>query len=435
MQLRKRSIIYSGVMAAVALVLGVALLQLAQFGGQAAARAETQLGASTLTITKTVMGGAPSTDWAFVIVAQNGVEVDNQLVEGAVTKTIPAIGGSLSLTMANGMVTVTEVTKPGYAVWSGCLGSAYGFSASDAQVNGISLAYTNMQTTTAVGPIGAICEFVNVAPFSLTVIKDAIPDSLQSFTISVNTGVGVQELDTPLVDDGTGLSNTAVITGVMEEVTQTWAFVQEYPMPEGWLPTNLQCEDENGEPVGNEPLRSADVSPGRPMDNIYFDVMAGKQYTCTFTNGAPALTLDKTVGTDPAVCATTQQIAVQDDVDEVTYCFKVTNTGGLTMTTHGLEDDKLGVLATDLDYTLAPGASTFITHTVPAPTIKTTNVATWTASMTYTPPIPQLTVAQFEIYTFTASSTTTATVTLAPTNLDPDDQPGAKRLFLPRIGR
>ncbi len=434
MQERKRSIIYSGVMAAVALVLSVALLQLAQFGGQATARAETQLDASTLTITKTVMGSAPSSDWAFVIVAQNGVEVDNQLVEGAVTKTIPAIGGSLSLTMAAEYVTVTEVTKPGYAVWSGCLGSAYGF-ASDAQVNGISLAYTNMQTTTAVGPIGAICEFVNVAPFSLTVIKDAIPDSSQPFTISVNTGVGVQELDIPLVDDGTGLSNTAVITGVMEAVTQTWAFVQEDPMPEGWLPTNLQCVDENGEPVGNEPLRSAGVSPGRPMDNIYFEVMAGKQYTCTFTNGAPELTLDKTVGTDPAVCATTQQIAVQDDEDEVTYCFKVTNTGGLTMTTHGLEDDKLGVLATDLDYTLAPGASTFITHTVPAPTIETTNVATWTASMTYTVPIPQLTVAQFEIYTFTASSTTTATVTLAPTNLDPDDQPGVKRLFLPRIGR
>jgi len=434
MQVRKRSIIYSGVMAAVALVLSVALLQLAQFGGQATARAETQLDASTLTITKTVMGSAPSSDWAFVIVAQNGVEVDNQLVQGAVTKTIPAIGGSLSLTMAAGYVTVTEVTKPGYAVWSGCLGSAYGFSASDAQVNGVSMSYTNTQTTTAVGPVGAICEFVNVAPFSLTVIKDAVPDSSQPFTISVFSGIGIEEVDIPLVDDGTGLSNTVVITGVMEEVTQTNAFVEEYPMPEGWLPTNLQCEDENGEPVGTEPLRSADVSPGRPMDNIYFDVMAGKQYTCTFTNGAPELTLDKTVGTDPAVCATTQQIAVQDDEDEVTYCFKVTNTGGLTMTTHGLEDDKLGVLATDLDYTLAPGASTFITHTVPVPTIETTNVATWTASMTYTPHIT-LTVAQLQAYTLTASSAATATVTLAPTNLDPDDQPGAKRLFLPQIGR
>jgi len=428
MQERKRSIIYSGVMAAVALVLSVALLQLAQFGGQATARAETQVPASTLTITKTVMGSAPSSDWTFVVVAE----------DGAVTKTIPAVGGSLSLTMPAGYVTVTEVTKPGYAVWSGCLGSP-AFSAADAQINGLPLTYTNTQMTYADGELGAQCEFVNefvnVAPFSLTVIKDAIPDSSQPFTISVNTGVGVQELDIPLVDDGTGLSNTAVITGVMEAVTQTWAFVQEDPMPEGWLPTNLQCVDENGEPVGNEPLRSADVSPGRPMDNIYFDVMAGKQYTCTFTNGAPELTLDKTVGTDPAVCATTQQIAVQDDEDEVTYCFKVTNTGGLTMTTHGLEDDKLGVLATDLDYTLAPGASTFITHTVPAPTIETTNVATWTASMTYTVPIPQLTVAQFEIYTFTASSTTTATVTLAPTNLDPDDQPGAKRLYLPQIGR
>ncbi len=55
-------------MAAVALVLSVALLQLAQFGGQATAY-ETQLDAPTLTITKTVMGSA-SSDWAFVIVAQ-----------------------------------------------------------------------------------------------------------------------------------------------------------------------------------------------------------------------------------------------------------------------------------------------------------------------------------------------------------------------------
>mgnify|MGYP000868243819 CR=1 FL=1 len=126
---------------------------------------------------------------------------------------IPAVGGSLSLTMPAGYVTVTEVTKPGYAVWSGCLGSAYGF-ALDAQANGISLMYTNTQMTYADGELGAQCEFVNVAPFSLTVIKDAIPDSSQPFTISVNTGVGVQELDIPLVDDGTALSNTAVITGV-----------------------------------------------------------------------------------------------------------------------------------------------------------------------------------------------------------------------------
>ncbi len=246
------------------------------------------------------------------------MEVDNQLVEGAVTKTIPAIGGSLSLTMAAGYVTVTEVTKPGYAVWSGCLGSAYGF-ASDAQVNGISLAYTNMQTTTAVGPIGAICEFVNVAPFSLTVIKDAIPDSSQPFTISVNTGVGVQELDIPLVDDGTGLSNTAVITGVMEAVTQTWAFVQEDPMPEGWLPTNLQCVDENGEPVGNEPLGPPVCRPVVRWTTSISRSVAGKQYTCTHQRRRSLRSTRPWART--AVCATTQQIAVQDDEDEVTYCF------------------------------------------------------------------------------------------------------------------
>ncbi len=37
MQLRKRALVYPALMAAVALVLSVALLQLAQFGGQATA--------------------------------------------------------------------------------------------------------------------------------------------------------------------------------------------------------------------------------------------------------------------------------------------------------------------------------------------------------------------------------------------------------------
>ena len=91
----------------------------------------------------------------------------------------------------------------------------------------------------------------------------------------------------------------------------------------------------------------------------------------------PAITLSKTVGTDPNVCATTSTITV-DAGSDVTYCYEVTNTGPLTVTRHTLEDSELGTLLNDFAYTLPPGDSAFITETATI-TQTTINTATWTA--------------------------------------------------------
>jgi subtilisin-like proprotein convertase family protein len=92
----------------------------------------------------------------------------------------------------------------------------------------------------------------------------------------------------------------------------------------------------------------------------------------------PAITLDKTVGTDPNACAVTDQITVPAGT-EVTYCYEVTNTGDVEFNTHTLVDSELGTILSNFPYTLSPGASAFITETTTI-NATTVNTATWTAS-------------------------------------------------------
>lgn len=98
------------------------------------------------------------------------------------------------------------------------------------------------------------------------------------------------------------------------------------------------------------------------------------------TNGpseGPAISLDKTVGTDPSVCATADEIAIPA-VADVTYCYEVTNTGTLTLSLHDLGDGELGPILNDFPFILVPGASAFLTQTA-AISATTINTATWTA--------------------------------------------------------
>ena len=92
----------------------------------------------------------------------------------------------------------------------------------------------------------------------------------------------------------------------------------------------------------------------------------------------PAISLDKTVGTDPLVCATTDEITLPAGGGEVTYCYEVTNTGDVTLTRHDLVDSELGALLNNFTYSLAPGASVFLTATTNI-AVTTVNTATWTA--------------------------------------------------------
>ncbi len=100
--------------------------------------------------------------------------------------------------------------------------------------------------------------------------------------------------------------------------------------------------------------------------------------TVTVQAGAPAITLSKTVGTVPGVCATTDNIAITAGTT-VYYCYQATNTGNVTLNAHSLVDDKLGTLLNNFPYALAPGASSpeVIVPAMPMATV--TNNATWTA--------------------------------------------------------
>jgi hypothetical protein len=92
----------------------------------------------------------------------------------------------------------------------------------------------------------------------------------------------------------------------------------------------------------------------------------------------PAITLTKTVGTNPATCATAHSITLPPWGGQVTYCFTATNSGGVVLARHSLIDDQLGVLLLDFPYDLEPYTSYAVTHTatIVAPT---TNTATWAA--------------------------------------------------------
>jgi hypothetical protein len=95
-----------------------------------------------------------------------------------------------------------------------------------------------------------------------------------------------------------------------------------------------------------------------------------------------AISLQKTVGTDPGICAATNTIAVAPGTD-VYYCYEITNTGGITLALHDLADDQLGTILSGFAFDLAPGASvdTVAAGLTLSATITgtTTNTATWTA--------------------------------------------------------
>ena len=141
--------------------------------------------------------------------------------------------------------------------------------------------------------------------------------------------------------------------------------------------------DSTGLPLGtynaNLCVTSNDPDPG-PGNGTDLVVVPVELNVVPGTN--PAISLVKTVGTTPGVCATTSTITVAAGTT-VYYCYEVTNTGDVTLGLHTLADDVLGAIFTGLNYALTPGSSV---NTVQAglsiPYVAnstTTNTGTWTA--------------------------------------------------------
>jgi hypothetical protein len=126
----------------------------------------------------------------------------------------------------------------------------------------------------------------------------------------------------------------------------------------------------------------------------------------TVALGVPAIQLTKTVGNDPASCASSDSYELPPYGGTVYYCYTVENTGNVTLPLHTLDDSELGNLFTGFSYDLAPGESA---DTVSAGievsatlTSMTVNTATWTVSSLYG----------------SADAVAVATVTIAPIMLD-----------------
>ena len=131
---------------------------------------------------------------------------------------------------------------------------------------------------------------------------------------------------------------------------------------------------------------------------------------CAFADGSitvaipESISLVKTVGTTPGVCATTATLTVEAGTT-VYYCYTVTNNTQSKLPIHSLTDDKLGAILTNAAYDLIPGTS--VNTVTLGKTVSTTinattkNTATWTAHTE--PGVP-----------FTATASATVTVTAKP---------------------
>ncbi len=143
---------------------------------------------------------------------------------------------------------------------------------------------------------------------------------------------------------------------------------------------------------------AATGSIGFPNMHIVINVIGNEA-----SAGLPSIALTKTVGTDPASCATTTSISA-DYGSAVYYCYTVENTGNVTLTHHTVTDSVLGtVLGPGFVYNLAPSASAFITESYVLMTDTITNDALWTAYISGTNTV--------------ATATASATVTGLPTDV------------------
>jgi hypothetical protein len=112
---------------------------------------------------------------------------------------------------------------------------------------------------------------------------------------------------------------------------------------------------------------------GSTVDDLYVQI-DDVEMTCPV---GPAIRLEKTVGTDPNVCAVTDNILLLNPGD-ATYCYDVTNIGTVALDTHDLDDTELGPILSGFNFTLNPAASVFVTETASL-TQTTVNTGTWTA--------------------------------------------------------
>ena len=124
-----------------------------------------------------------------------------------------------------------------------------------------------------------------IFPGSIEVIKDAAPDSSQSFSF---TGSPSPLTNFSLVDDGTNTNNSKLFSNITTFQTYT---VNETPIPSGWSFDSSSCS-------ASSPNGGSYTTSGTPPTTTAINMAEGENWTCTYVNKKNATLTIKKV-TDP----------------------------------------------------------------------------------------------------------------------------------------
>lgn len=224
----------------------------------------------SLTISKTVATGAALPDDFYFTISPaitgiiNGVPVTNEdeihIPEGQTSVTITEVN-------PDGVFTITEHGPAGY-VFTGGTGTSC--TVNNSTIGTAGGVMTATVTADNDRPVNAICNFSNqVQSGSITVIKNAIPNSLADFAFAA-TGTGVSNFT--LDDDGdvTGADNTYSNTKTFTNLLPgSYSFTES--SVSDWYLDGIECP--NITEVKNLETRS-----------VSLELAPGQNITCTFTN-------------------------------------------------------------------------------------------------------------------------------------------------------
>lgn len=250
----------------------------------------------TVTVTKVSNGGVGT----FAFSGNNGFAAQN------ITTAIPGTGvagATQTLTAASTATRITESAPPAGFVLSAisCTGLGAGGTATPT-INGSGGGFVDLSALATAPGSNIACTFTNTALGSVTIVKDAVPNSAQDFGFtSTNPSIPAFSLDD---DADPALPSTRTFTNLAPG-----SFTVTETATAGWTLTGLACTD---------PDNGSSVSPATRTATI--DLDAGENITCTFTNSATGIADLQIVKTNnnsaPLVAGTT-----------TTYVLTVTNNG------------------------------------------------------------------------------------------------------------
>lgn len=253
-----------------------------------------------VTVTKTSVGGTGT----FAFSGDNGFTAQN--ITTAVSGTGVA-GPTRVLTSASTATTITEAAPPtGFVLVSiACTGLGSGGTASYT-VNGAGGGNVVLDALATAPGSNIACTFTNNRLGTITVTKDAVPDSAQDFTfVSAESPL----LNFALDDDADAtLPNTRTFANL---AAGTYTVTES--VVAGWALTGLACTDPDGGTITNVTARSAAI-----------DLDPGENINCTYTNTSTTIA--------DLQIAKTDNVATVDAGGTATYVLTVTNNGPASVT-------------------------------------------------------------------------------------------------------